>query len=329
MGLGALPADAQQRTRLTVYTALDNDQLAPFKQAIESDVKDIEINWLREGTGIITARILAEQANPQADAVIGLAVTNVVFLDQKGLIEPYTPKGAEALKPVFQDKKRPMHWTGMDAYISVICFNRVEAAKQKIPAPESWQDLIKPVYRNQVVTSNPASSGAGYANVSSWLQLMGEDKGWAYMDELHKNIAVYTHSGSASCVQAARGERVVGIGFDMRAASEKTKGAPIYIIFPTVGVGWEMEATAIVRGTKNLEAAKKLADWSVTKKANELFGKYFAVVAHPDVKADPPNYPRQAEQSMIKNDLDWAARELQRVTAEWTRRYDGKSAPRQ
>ena len=47
------------------------------------------------------------------------------------------------------------------------------------------------------------------------------------MDGLHENIAVYTHSGSAPCVQAAKGERMVGIGFDMRGASEKTKGAPI------------------------------------------------------------------------------------------------------
>ena len=74
--------------------------------------------------------------------------------------------------------------------------------------------------------------------VAGWLQMMGEEaEGWAFMDALHRNIAVYTHSGSAPCVQAARGERVVGISFDMRGAREKTNGAPIDVILPAEGSG--------------------------------------------------------------------------------------------
>ncbi len=65
-GLSA-PADAQQRTRVTVYTALENDQLAPYKQAIESAVPDVEVVWVRDSTGVITTRLLAERENPRAD----------------------------------------------------------------------------------------------------------------------------------------------------------------------------------------------------------------------------------------------------------------------
>ena len=110
---------------------------------------------------------------------------------------------------------------------------------------------------------NPASSGTGYLTVAGWLTIMGEEAGWKFMDALHQNVAQYLHSGSAPCVQAAKGERLIGIGFDMRGATEKTKGAPIDLIVPKEGLGWEMEVTAIMKGTKNLEAAKKLADWVV------------------------------------------------------------------
>src|SRR5262249_34813746 len=204
-------------------------------------------------------------------------------------LQPYTPKGADGIKKVFHSGKSPETWTGMDAYVAVVCFNTAEAGKSNMPKPASWEDLTKPAYKGQIVMPNPASSGTGFLNVAAWLQLMGEEKGWKFMDALHENIAVYTHSGSAPCVQAARGER--GIGFDMRGASEKTKGAPIDLILPKEGAGWEMEATGIIKGTKNLEAAQKLVDWTVTKKANELYGKYYAIVAHPEVKAAPPNYP--------------------------------------
>ena len=148
------------------------------------------------------------------------------------------------------------------------------------------------------------------------------------MDALHANVAQYLHSGSAPCVQAAKGERLMGIGFDMRGATEKTKGAPIDLIVPKEGLGWEMEASAIVKGTKNLDAAKKLLDWSVTKKANELYGKYYAITAHPEVKSVPANYPADGEKAMAKMDVEWMAKNRERILAEWTKRYDGKSAPK-
>jgi iron(III) transport system substrate-binding protein len=148
------------------------------------------------------------------------------------------------------------------------------------------------------------------------------------MDALHENIAVYTHSGSAPCVQAARGERVAGIALDMRGASEKTKGAPLEVIIPNEGTGWEMEASGIVKGTKNLAVAKKIADWVATKPANELFSKTYAVVAMPGVVNYPPNYPATAEKLMIKNDFVWMAENREKILAEWTKRYESKAAPK-
>src|SRR3546814_1061130 len=90
------------------------------------------------------------------------------------------------------------------------------------------------------------------------------------MDALHQNIARYTHSGSAPCKLAASGETVIGISFAFRGAKSKADGAPIDIIVPEEGIGWDMEATAIVAGTSKMEAAKTLLDWSITKKANEI-----------------------------------------------------------
>jgi iron(III) transport system substrate-binding protein len=157
---------------------------------------------------------------------------------------------------------------------------------------------------------------------------MGEEAGWAFMDGLHENIAAYLHSGSAPCVQAARGERVAGLALDMRGASEKTKGAPIEVVVPKEGVGWEVEATGIVRGTRNLAVARKVADWGASKAANELYAKSYAIVAHPEVKNTPPNYPANAEAGMIKNDLAWMAENRDRILAEWSKRYEAKAAPK-
>jgi len=321
----ALPAQAQ-KTKLTIYTALENDQLAPFKSEIEKAVPEVEVEWVRDSTGVITARFLAEKDNPKADMVMGLAASSLLLFKKAGLLEPYQPKGMQTLKPAFRSDDGS--WVGQDAFLGVVCFNTVEGQKAGLEPPKSWKDLTNVKFKDKLVMPHPASSGTGYLTVAAWIQLMGEAEAWKYMDALHQNIAVYTHSGSAPCVQAAKGERLAGISFDMRAAREKTAGAPIAIISPVEGIGWDMEAFAIVKGSQKADVAKKVADWAVTKAANELYSRYYAVVAHPEVKNMPNNYPADAEARMAKVDFQKMADERERVLAEWSKRYETKAAPK-
>ncbi len=317
---------AEAATKLKVYTAFEPEQLDPYKKAFEKAHPDIELQWVRDSTGIITARLLAEKANPQADAVWGLAASSLMILDQQDMLEPYAPKGIEAIKPKFKSDKTPPTWVGADAWMAAVCYNTAEAKKGDLPKPATWQDLLRPEYKGKIVMPNPASSGTGFLTVSGWIQTMGEEAAWAYMDKLNENIAAYTHSGSKPCKQAAAGEYPLGISIEYTGASLKSKGAPIEVILPEEGSGWDMEATAILKGAKNMEAAKALADWAVTPEANELYGRFYAVVARSDVKPDIPNYPADAEAQMIENnDFAWAAANRERILAEWSKRYDAKS----
>jgi iron(III) transport system substrate-binding protein len=213
----------------------------------------------------------------------------------------------------------------MDVWSSAICFNTVEGGKKNIPPPASWADLTKPAYKGQITMPNPASSGTGFLMVSGWLQMMGEEAGWKFMDGLHQNIAAYTHSGSKPCKQAAAGEFTVGISFEYRANQSKKEGAPIEAILPKEGLGWDMEASAIMATTKQADAAKKLLDWSVTEEANKLYAKNFAIVALPGIQSKLEHIKGDVEAQLAKNDFVWAAANREKILAEWTKRYDGKS----
>jgi iron(III) transport system substrate-binding protein len=148
------------------------------------------------------------------------------------------------------------------------------------------------------------------------------------MDQLHENIARYTHSGSKPCKMAASGETVVGVSFAFRGAKEKANGAPIDIIIPEEGAGWDMEATAIVAGTSKLDAAKTLVDWSVSKQANEMYNEGYAVVAMPGVAKPVPHFPKETVERMIDNNFEWAANNRSKILEEWSKRYDTKSEPK-
>ena len=319
---------AHADTTLTVYTALEADQLKAYQAQFESEYPGIKLKWVRESTGIITARLLAEKAAPQADVVLGVAASSLLVLEREGMLQPYAPKGVEHLSKQYVDSAKVPSWVGMDVWGAAICFNTVEAAKQGIKKPETWKDLLKPEYRGKIVMPNPASSGTGYFDVTAWLKLFGEKDGWSYMDKLHENIAQYTHSGSKPCKQAAAGEFPIGIAFEYRAAKLKEGGAPIDLVFPKEGLGWDVEATAIMKGSKNAEAARKLADWAASRSANEQYEKNFAIVAYPGVAKPNAHIPANYEQLLIKQDLNWSAANRDRILAEWTQRYDAKSEPK-
>ncbi len=320
MGQSALAVD------LIVYTAVEAEDLARYAETFNKDHPDINIKWVRDSTGIVTAKLLAEKNNPQADVIWGLAGTSLLLMKSEGMLEPYKPKGVEMLDPKFVDSSAVPAWTGMDAWVAAVCYNTVEAAKHNLEPPKTWTDLLKPMYKGHLIMPNPNSSGTGFLDVSSWMQMFGKKQGgWDYMDRLHKNIARYTHSGSKPCKLAAAGEIPIGISFAFRGARSKAKGAPIDIIVPAEGVGWEMEASGIIAGTDKLEAAKTLMDWSISRTAMEMYNTAYAVVGMPGVAKPVKHFPPTLLEKMIKNDFEWAANNRKTILAEWLKRYDSKS----
>jgi iron(III) transport system substrate-binding protein len=310
---------------LTIYSSVEGDNLKIFAALFSKAHPDIKVNWVRDSTGVIQARAIAEKDNPRHDLFFGHAASNLMALDSMGLFLSYSPVGVEKLDEKFRDRRDPPNWTGLWGFGAAICFNTIEAKKRNLPKPEKWSDLTNPVYKGHVTMPNPVSSGTGFLNVSGWLQMMGSDKAWQFMDGLHQNIAAYSHSGSKPCEQAAAGEYVMGISLPLRGATLKTMGAPIDVIIPTDGIGWEMQGVAIMKTTKNLKDAQTFVNWSVSESAMDAYAARAEVVAYPVKTPKAQNLPPELASRMIKNDFAWASANQPTILAEWRKRYDGKS----
>ena len=162
-----------QKTQLTVYTALETDQLKAYENGFTVN-PNIELKWVRDSTGVITAKLLAEKANPQADVVMGVAASSLALLDSKGMLIAYTPLNLDAIMSAYRDKKNPPAWFGMDVWARPSA-STPSRREEGHPKPETWKDLTKPIYKGQVVMPNPASSGTGYFDVAAWLTLWGDE----------------------------------------------------------------------------------------------------------------------------------------------------------
>lgn len=318
----AAPAAAED---LLVYTALEDDEIPRYLALFNKAYPNITVKIVRDSTGIVTAKLLAEKDNPQADVVWGTAATSLMLFDQAGMVAPYAPKGLEKVVPKMRDANNPPHWVGIKAWMTGFCVNTVEVEAMKLPIPKSFDDLTDNVYRGQLVMPNPASSGTGFLTVSAILQMKGEKEGWAYLDRLHENIGSYTHSGSKPCKLAGSGEYPIGISFAYRGFMQKQKGEPVLTVFPAEGSGWDVEANCLIKKPQIKAAAKTFLDWAISEPVMREYAQVYPVTAYPTGVPVPEGFPTEPAKQLIENDFDWAAKNRARILEEWSKRYDSKS----
>ena len=315
---------------ITVYTALENELVDKYLVSFREHHPDITVRVVRDSTGIITARLLAEGANTPADLVWGTAASSLLVLEERGMIEPYAPVGVQNVMPQFKDAANPPSWVGLNAWEVAIVLNTVEARSRNLPIITSYQDLLRPELNGLIIMSNPASSGTGFLFISGMIQLLGEERAWEFLDALHNNIAMYTHSGSAPARRAGQGEFPVGISFGYAGVAQLNRGFPVNIIFPAEGSGWDVEANALIKKPEIKEEAKLFLDWAISMDKMRLMQDDYAILSVNLGSGNvPQGYLRDPVSQLIpNNDLRWAAANRDRILAEWIRRYDGKSEAR-
>jgi iron(III) transport system substrate-binding protein len=314
-----------------VYTALEDELVTEYLAVFNKQYPDIKVNVIRESTGIITARLLAEKDNPQADLVWGTAASSMMILDSLNLLEPYAPAGVNRILPNFKSDKSVPTWVGIDAWETAFTVNTVELAKLglKVSDIKSYNDLLRPELKKHIVMSNPNSSGTGFLTVAGVLQLNGKDtnKGWDYLAKLHDNIDQYVHSGSKPAKMAAAGECVIGVSFGYAGISQKQKGAPVEIVFPSEGSGWDMEANALMKKPAINPAARTFLDWAISDDAMNLYKKNYPIIATGgDGTYD--GYEGDPIKQLINSDFVWTAQNRESILNKWMAQFDSKSEAR-
>ena len=309
---------------ITIYTSYEEDEAAAFLDLARAALPDVEMNMLRLSTGDLAARIIAEQGNPQHDVIWGFAASTIVNPDIEKTLEAYAPDGVKAIPAQFRSPEDK--WFAVTGYMAAFCVNNERLKDKGLEMPTSWADLTDPAFKGEVVMPNPASSGTGYIQISSILQMMGKEEGWALLDKLDENVAQYIKSGSKPCHAASAGEYVVGASYDMRAIKNIAEGYPITMVIPSEGSGNELEANALVASSDNKEDAKKFLDWTVTPEAATAYAKWKAIVTMPGGEK-PQQFldaglPQDTSDVLHPTDFTAAANDRDEIIAEWQKRYE-------
>lgn len=290
VGAATTAAASTSGGTLTILGTPQEDWVKATAEAFEKKT-GIKTNYIRLSAGEALARIKAEKGNPSFSIWWGGPADQFIDAKGQGLLEQYKSPTADKIPPQYKDAEG--FWTGI--YVGTLGFasNKELLAKKGLKAPTSWDDLLKPEFKGQVVVAHPASSGTSYTMLSTVLQIRGDTAGWDYIKKLHSQVFQYTKVGALPGEIVGRGEALVGIIFSHDTVKYVKQGYPLELSFPAEGTGYEIGGMAIIKGAKQSAEAKMFYDWALTKEAQEIGPSTlsFQLPTSPEAKVDSNSIP--------------------------------------
>jgi iron(III) transport system substrate-binding protein len=298
-----MPAAAQGQ--MTLYCSILEEQCRAGAVAFEK-ATGTKVLMVRKSTGETFAQIKAEGANPKGDVWWGGPGDPHLQAAEEGLLEEYKSPNLVGMHPWAQRLAEQSKYRSAGIYLGALGFgiNTDVLKKKGIAEPRCWADLLDPKFKDEVQVSDPNSSGTAYVKVASLVQLMGEDKGFEYMKALHQNVNQYTKSGAAPVKALAIGETGIAIAFLHDVVTQIAGGAPLKIVAPCEGTGYETGAISMIKGGKNVEAARMFVDWALTADAQKATFTDLKIYSIPGAVAAPAHEsaPKLAEMKLINYD---------------------------
>lgn len=306
MLVGCVPPTAQETSgELNLLCTPQVEWCEGMKAEFEKTHPNITVNFVRMSSGESLTRLRNERDNPQFDIWWGGPIDSFVAAKQEGLLEKYETPGQDLIKDKALMLDPDRYWVGI--YVGSLGFATNKdwlAAHPDAQPPRAWDDLLKPEFQGQLMVAHPSSSGTSYTALCTILQVKGEDKGWEFLKKYAKQVNQFTKSGAAPARFVGQGEAAVGIVFSHDIVAQIEDGMPLELTFPEEGTGYEIGGMGIIKGAKNLSAAKAWYDWALLPSTQELGPKYHAYQA-PTVEGAKASRPELLKVKLIDYDFEW------------------------
>ncbi len=317
------PAGEITDTELNVMCTPQEQWCQGMKQEFEAKY-GITVNYVRMSSGEALARLQAEKDNPTFDIWWGGPIDSFVAAKGEGLLEAYDSPNYANLSDPAKMKDADNQWVGV--YVGTLGFATNTdwlAAHPGTSAPTSWDDLLKPEFKGQIMVAHPSSSGTSYTALATVLQLRGEEAGWEYLKQYAGQVSQFTKSGAAPAKFVGQGEGAVAIVFSHDIVNEiDNNKLPLVLTFPKEGTGYEIGGMGILKGAKHPQAARLWFDWALTPETQAL-GPTYAAYQAPTVMGVELSHPELLQVNLIDYDFIWAGEHKKEFVDKFTNEIAG------
>lgn len=278
------------------------------------DRTGVTVNVFAGTTGEVTAKIKAEEANPQADVVYLASWNAAAKQAEAGVLEAYKPENVDNANAKWNASDDTFH--GRDGSALAIVANTDVVSD----IPTDWEDLSDPKYKDQVIMPDPRESGTAADLIAAMVAEWGEDKTWELFDKLFDNGMIVQGANGPALDQVTSGSKgIVFGGVDYSAYSAKDKGEPLEVVIPSSGTTVTPRPVMIMQSTDNMDAAKAFVDFMFSEEAQKISASKNMIPANKNV--EPKNGPKLADIKQISDDWSAISKESKDVREQFADRY--------
>ena len=256
VGMVATMAHAQT---VVLYSSNNTETIETALDVVKKTQPNLKVQQVTGGTGSLMKRIQAESKNPRGDVLWSGGFGTLGAY--KDLLQLYKAPGTDAIPAEFRGPNDL--WVGTNVHVMVMMVN--ERQLKGNAAPKTWSDLMKPEWKGKFAITDPSKSATAYMLVYGLLKQFGKDG----LEKIAAN-AVVTSSSGTTYKGVAAGEYPVGLTIEY-AAQEYVAGGQkeIKLVYPAEGSYLAPEGMFIVKGAKNMDAAKTLYNALMSKEVQE------------------------------------------------------------
>jgi ABC-type Fe3+ transport system substrate-binding protein len=272
-----------------VYTELAESLTRGFKEYYNKTYnKDVDITFVNPGGWpVCLDKVRLWGGKPDADIFLGAGAPAHEIAKKEGLIVPYKPKDWDMVPAQWggmKVKDADYYWTCFAPWIVTNLYNEKVLSKLRLPPPKTWNELLDPIYRGNIVHTLPYASGTMHETIEILIQAFGEEEAWKYLRLLAAQLARFSTGSTDTTQLVGRGEIPIGIAQpQMNAMAARKDGYPVRDLLPEKTI-LVPEAVALLKGAPNEATAKIFLDWLFSMEGQKyvLEGRYFA--ARTDIK---------------------------------------------
>lgn len=271
---------------------LTDDLVAAFEERT-----GVDVNVFAGTTGEITAKIKAEEANPQADVVYLASWQAAAGQAENGALEAYAPQNIESANSGWNASDDTFH--GRDGSALALVANTDVVSD----IPTDWEDLADPKYKDMVIMPDPRESGTAADLIAALVAERGEDATWELFDKLFANGMIVQGANGPALDQVTSGSRgIVFGGVDYSAYSAKDKGEPIEVVIPSSGTTVTPRPVMVMKTADNMDAAKAFVDFMFSEEAQRISADNNMIPANSGIA--PSAGPALADITQISDDWE-------------------------
>lgn len=312
VGMFSSCTSTTENNKVVIYTSAEDYRVDDLRARLTAQFPDYDIVIEYMSTGNHAAKLVAEGTTTECDITHDLEYGYLAQIQEKGFLADLSEYDTSIFT---EDVALSNYYIPELRNGGAIIINPAVLAQKGLEAPTSYEDLLKPEYKNLISMPSPKSSGTGYMFLKNLVNAWGEQEAFDYFDKLTENILQYTSSGSGPVNALVQGEVAIGLGMTAQAVTQINNGEELEIVFFEEGSPYSLYGQGIIKGKETKKAVKEVFDFLYNTYTQEACEKFFPEKIFKDKDFTIENYPTDIKYADMKNNT---ISEKERLLEAWT-----------